>query len=267
MKKPLLNNKEFKSFSSSSRHFIPENKEIPVRQLTREDEMLKRREAGEKILKRLTFVFVMCFAMYSCTVENKNDLTPLLHKIDSLETCMRILNHKNDSLSKIAVRWKYGRDTYLYEDDFQGGSTMSWRWFRSREQLKFDPDLLDKIEAAKSEKSSHTWANVSVNELVDNLDMPKSQRVDYVNAAFEADRFNYYITVLQANAYNEAIYRIAYKWAERGKTCNANFDYVAKTYAGLLYRHLYNEGKKHDDDMIEAISKELEYQIRGVLMR
>ena len=131
---------------------------------------------------------------------------------------------------------------------------MSWRWFRSREQLKFDPDLLDKIEAAKSEKSSHTWANVSVNELVDNLDMPKSQRVDYVNAAFEADRFNYYITVLQANAYNEAIYRIAYKWA-------------AKTYAGLLYRHLYNEGKKHDDDMIEAISKELEYQIRGVLMR
>ncbi|MFR3329526.1 MAG: hypothetical protein ACLTSL_05120 [Odoribacter splanchnicus] len=210
-------------------------------------------------MKSVLFI-LLGFVCFSCS--NNNDLAfYYISRLDSLENVISKLSNEKDSLAKMAIRWEYGRDSYLYADDFKGGSSVSWRYARSLDQLKFDTDLLNKSKIEVSNDNTVKWSTLSVDDIVFNLDRSEAMQEDYVDTDFEADRFNYYISVVCVNAINEAIYTIACDLAKDGDTCNANRGYVVSTYAGLLYKHLYNDTKNYDK-FVKTVSETVEYVIK-----
>lgn len=211
-------------------------------------------------MKRSLFIFVTWLVTYSCT--SQTDLTLLLSRCDSLENKISSLQHVNDSLLKISKRWEYGRDSHLYSDDFKGGNAMSWRWARSLDQLKFDTDLLDKIKIEVSDNTDYKVESLSVEDIVNNYDLPEHSSQFYVNSQFESDRYNYLISVVYINALNEAVYRVASELSARGETARVNRDYVVDVYAGLIYKKLYNKLYNYDlDKTMKAYSTMLEEEI------
>ena len=90
--------------------------------------------------------------------ESGTSLILLQNRIDSLENCVRGLRAEKDSLSKVASRWEYGRDSYLYANDYPGGNSMSWRWEVSLSQLKFEEGVFDKRLIETSKESNYEYS-------------------------------------------------------------------------------------------------------------
>lgn len=193
-------------------------------------------------------ILILYSSLFSCSNGDSQGLNSLLRRIDSLENHITSLSHERDSLAKIAIRWEYGRDYALYEEDTRGGNSLSWRCARSSDRLKFDESLLSTFDVEMSAEKSYDWRTLDADKLA-------IDAINYVNTKFEADRYNYYLSVLQVNSVNEAVYSIAYDLAKRDPNwSNLSVGAVASVYAGLIYKQLFNDRESYESNL-EYIAK------------
>ncbi|WP_148375247.1 MULTISPECIES: hypothetical protein [Butyricimonas] len=193
-------------------------------------------------MKRILFVFVVCCMTSACTHKGEIGLILLQNKIDSLENCVRVLSIEKDSLSKIASRWEYGRDSYLYANDYPGGNSMSWRWEVSLSQLKFEEDVFDKRLVEISKESEHyKYHDGCVSSLRNNYTLPEHSRFFVVDTDFEVDRFNYFMSVVMVNTIADIVRRKATElvWKEKDIS-RVEASYLINDCVGLLYKKMYS---------------------------
>lgn len=207
-------------------------------------------------MKKLLFLFIV---VLFCSCSNDETQKILQQEIESLRSqvseltkdnkllscSVDSLKHSNDSLLRIADRWRYGKQSMLYENDYIGGNSVSWRYARSQTELTFDESLLNKESIQFSKSRNYSCSDLSVEDLLNNIVNNEEQRV-YVNTAFESDRANYKFTVLLVNALNDAVYYTAAKLMNREDVPRVRMGYVTSVYAGLIYKEFYENSTNEE---------------------
>ena len=202
--------------------------------------------------------------------ESGTSLILLQNRIDSLENCVRGLRAEKDSLSKVASRWEYGRDSYLYANDYPGGNSMSWRWEVSLSQLKFEEGVFDKRLIETSKESNYEYSDNCVSSLRRNNELPEYSRSFVVNTDFEVDRFNYFMSVVIVNIMADVVRHKATDlvWKEKNVS-RVEASYLINDCVGLLYKKMYStyngDYKKATKDVMEIFNYYIDIELVVVL--
>ena len=219
-------------------------------------------------MKKLLLFLMLCTVLFSCSPGEKRfnwgfcheKVDSLKHRItgrslkfgftpkkdNSLYDYIAFLEHKNDSLQKIATRWEYGREFAINEqidyEDRMGGNATSWDTYLSATELKFDPNLLDSKKIEMSEKSPWRLGYTEIDHLINAMTSSPGY-LGSLDPTFEADRCNYLYSVMMVNAMNElvsirAVRELRGKYENLSRVESDNLRYY---YEGLIYKSIYEK--------------------------